>query len=276
MGENIRCHMGTEYPDQDKVRNCVSPAKGSSELAIASAYALLPVAGLLMQNLAQRLIPLMGSCAPSLQPIQPPMHPMQPQIQAVAAMFDARWGYVDVASQYIDMVQDPAVEGGVRYVDRSDGEDLALYGTVCTTGGYSLTCPCTAADARRLEYRAFYDGLMDPTANDQEQHRSRAMAVHEVLRYVVQAQLGNDTTSWGEEWHKLRNAAGLSTWRAVVEDERQGRSSGHLHGLRRTLVRAVTAPWREGRSCITQLPSEGQAQVFEVRHSGRATRGVCM
>ncbi len=196
-------------------------------------------------------------------------------MQAVSSMFDARLGYLDIASQHIDIVQDPAVEGGVRYVDRSDGEDLAQYGTVCTKCGSSLSDPCTAAEARMLEFSAFYDGLRDPAAHDQEQHRARARVVYKVLQYVVKAQLGDDATSWGEEWDKLRNAADLAKWRALVGDERQGRSIAALRGLGRGLVRAVT-PRSEGLSCITQLPSAGRTQVYEVRHWGRATENVCM
>ncbi len=157
--------------------------------------------------------------------------------------------------RYVNVLQGPTVEGGVRYLDARDGEDLARYDIECTAKDDDCTelnsnGSCTGAEAHGQWFEAFYDGLLDPTANDQEQHRERAKAVVDILKAKAAQDL-QARRDWGPEWFKLRDAP--HNRRALLPPPDQRSDDLQL-------------PAPTGEACLRRLPPQGpQQQVLEVR-----------
>ncbi len=165
----------------------------------------------------------------------------------MAMVAHKRKGHTDLSRALSNAVQDPTAEHGLRYVDTLDGEDLARYGTECTAGAngtaHDESDACAAAEAGRHEYEAFYDGLLDPTANNVTAHLERARAFLDIERSMMKTDV-NVEEDWPQLWHKLRDAP----------------------YNRRALLGSVRAPPPpEGsQSCMERLPPEGPTQVFQV------------
>ncbi len=178
-----------------------------------------------------------------LQPVERVQH--LSQAAAVLAMITLKTGEGDIeeAAQLVEALQDPSAEGGVRYEDRSDGEELARYGTECTTGSTqgAILHDVGAAIRHVRELNAFYDGLWDPEAQKTETHKQRAKAVVEKLMAVVAKDL-EGSSDWGEDWYKMRDA--------------------QCNKL------ALLTPYQEsgydGLSCLVRLPPQGSTQVLQV------------
>ncbi len=158
-----------------------------------------------------------------------------------------RKGHSNLSRILLDVIEDPTAEDGVRYIDAQDGEDLTRYGTECTAGSngtaHQESNTCVAAEARKQEYEAFYDGLLDPTANNVTAHLERARAFLDIARSMMKTDV-NVEEDWPQLWHKLRDAP----------------------NNRRALLGSVRAPQPpEGsQSCMERLPPEGPTQLFQV------------
>ncbi len=157
------------------------------------------------------------------------------------AMMQKKAGLTGNADEYVVAVPDPSAEGGVRYLDTTDGEDLGRYGTECTAR-YDA---CAAAEARKQELKAFHDGLRDPVANDQQHHKDTTLLMYSALRTYISDELQKGFADWGADWYRLRNAP----------------------TMRRALRSSVPEVDRKGLSCMASVPPDGPAHELEVNRA---------
>lgn len=150
-------------------------------------------------------------------------------------------------AQLIEALEDPSVEGGVRYVDASDGENLARYDAECTTGGGLSTnqgavlTDVGAATRHWRESDVFYDGLWAAEAQKTATHQERVKAVVGQLKAVITEEL-EGSSDWGEDWYRIRDA----------------------HCNKAALLTPFQESSYDGLSCLVRLPPQGTTQVIQV------------
>lgn len=179
-----------------------------------------------------------GKCDPATRLGLTALPHWLPQVTAIMAMMQIKAGITGHAEEYVDVVPDPTVEGGVRYLDAADGEDLGRYGTECAAQ-YNA---CAAAEEQKQELKAFYDGLRDPIAKQQQHHTDTALLMYSALRAYISDELQKGFADWGAEWYRLRNAP----------------------AMRRALRSTVPEVDRKGITCMASVPPEGPVHELEV------------
>ncbi len=117
------------------------------------------------------------------------------------------------ARSLVDVVKDPSAEGGVRYVDPKDGEDLGRYGTECTARTPTvqrslLSGPTEGERDDEGAFQELYDGLTYADNAMLDAAPERALAACDKLKAAIAMDLVSNR-DWGEEWHKIRETPSI-------------------------------------------------------------------